>query len=558
MPMLILSGLIIFSLFLGRVYMKSVKEILVAYKITVTIIIAILIVVGGLAWLFSAPEQELEVSPSRPRVVDHTGLWREANITRYEGSKTCIQCHRDEVYEFFHSYHYQMANMVYDVAGAGDGVLVGGKYVYNDFCGSIFWRGNKSINYIGKAVLKRAPEGYEDKLGALIATGCSMCHGVSMGLIPGPEPAEEQLGNIDCLACHADPRVYVSGPKAIKKGWKEVYKDEDGVWRYRVNISADVLAASIIDKPASENCLACHAYSGGGPHFKRPNISPDMYRPEGFDIHLEKGLSCIDCHKSIDHAFPTEAADTWSREEGHAPSCTDCHGERPHEGLKGAVINRFHVEKIACQTCHIPYIAHGEYPTDVHRNWKEAEFLPDKAKWEPKLDLKNDVTPVYAWYNGTREVYLWPQPAEPENGTIYYIKPLGSRDDPNSKIYPFKLHAAIVPYSSANKTLVPAKVGIVFATGNVTKAVQVGAEISGMKWDGQWVKLVRYMQVNHGVRPASEALECLDCHGPTIRRMPWPELGYGRYPEIAFTSISIAAAALVVIAAYKLLRRRKA
>jgi len=90
-----------------------------------------------------------------------------------------------------------------------------------------------------------------------------------------------------------------------------------------------------------------------------------------------------------------------------------------------------------------------------------------------------------------------------------------------------------VPYSDEAKIPVPVKVGLVFATGDTEKAAQVGADIAGISFTGSYVTLVRYMSVNHGVEPAENALKCLACHGPTIRRMPWNELGYGNYPEIS-------------------------
>ena len=526
-----------------------------------TIAIAILVILLAASILIlTGGEHEVQYQPVERHKVDHTQLWKEAGITSYNGSGTCISCHKDDVYEVFHSYHYQEAWLDTDIAGVTN-ALVGGKYVYNDFCGAIFWEGNKNINYIGKAVLKAPPPEYKDLKGKFIASGCSMCHGVSMGLIPSDKPTKEQLENIDCLACHADPKVYMAGgPGVVKYHYKIVYKDENGVWRYMVNpdISVETLAANIYDKPTSTNCLACHAFSGGGPHYKRPNLSPDMLGEvsEDFDVHLANGLSCIDCHKVEDHHFPTKSADTWSREPGHVPSCTDCHGDKPHTGVVGWILNTFHTEKVACQVCHIPTIAHGEYPTDTMRNWSKVEFLPKAGKYEPEIDLESNVEPVYAWYNGTRQVYLWPNPTTPnEEGEVIYVKPLGSKDDPGSKLYPFKLHYAVVPYSSVEKTLVPVKVGIVFATGNVTKAVETGAKIAGMEWDGKWVTLVRYMQVNHGVQPADKALYCFDCHGFREKRMPWHLLGYGHYPEIAFTGIVLATILVIGVIIWKIIKK---
>ncbi len=528
---------------------------------TVLIVLLISISIFAVYTHGNGEEEEAEYEQEQSKIVDHTEYFKEEGITKYEGSKTCMECHEDETYQVFHSYHYQEASKITDIAGY-DSIIFGGKYAYNDYCGAIFWNGTVSINYIGKAVLKAPPPGYENLTGTFIASGCSMCHGVSMGLPPSPEPTEEQLGNIDCLACHADPSVYLAGVVGVKKGYKIVYQDESGTWRYMINPNISIwdIAKAIRDKPLNANCLACHAFSGGGPGYKRPNLSPDLLGTvsENFDVHMAKGLQCIDCHQVENHAFPTKAADTWDREEGKTPTCTECHGDKPHEGVEGWFLNTFHVDKVACQVCHIPYIADGEYATDMYRNWTEAEFIPKAAKYEPLLDLQKSVKPVYAWYNGTRQVYIYPQPVTPdENNEIIYVKPLGSKDDPNSKIYPFKLHYAVVPYSDVNKTLVPIKVGIVFATGNVTKAVLAGAQASHLQWNGDWVVLVRYMQVDHGVKPADQALGCFDCHGATVKRMPWPELGYGRYPEIAFTTLVILGIAIIAFAAYKIYKRFK-
>lgn len=125
-------------------------------------------------------------TPAQIKRVDHTEFFSEANITKYEGSKTCIQCHRDEVLEVFHSYHYQLASEQRDIAGY-DRVLYGSRFAYNDFCGNIFWRGEVPVNWIGYVVLKRAPPGYGELKGSFTGlTGCSMCHGVGMGLPPAP------------------------------------------------------------------------------------------------------------------------------------------------------------------------------------------------------------------------------------------------------------------------------------------------------------------------------------------------------------------------------------
>ncbi len=564
------------------------------------VVLLVVIVIAGILVYYVATQPTgtgiVEVyKPVKPKIVDHTEFFKEENIVKYEGSKTCIKCHEDDVLEVFHSYHYQLVSENTGINGKT--MAFGGKLAFNDYCMAMFLEnGTKVLNWIGYVKLKKTPPGYENLVGSFTGlTGCSMCHGVGMGLPPSPEPTEEQLHNIDCLACHAKPDVYLSGPVGIKKGYKNVTKDEKGRWRYVVNIPIDKIAKSIIDIPYSQNCLACHAFSGGGPHLKRPNIGPDLMDPElaaKFDVHFREGLGCVDCHRGGGHEFATSAADTWSR-EGEAVECSDCHGENPHRGIAGLFLNKFH-ERVACQTCHIPYIAHGEYPTEYYRDWSKATFKPELKRWKfsipdpetgdtSKWHLFSNLKPVYAWYNGNRQVYVYPEKVDPiplekvkekiggvlkaseikaADGTIvgavYYVKPLGSRDDPESKIYPFRVHAAVIPYSKEDRVLVPGKVGIAFATGDVKKAFQVGAKAAGVKWDGQtYILYIRYMQVNHGVQPAEKALECLDCHGPTVRRMPWGELGYGVYPEVAFTTILTAIIVVILLAAWKIYTRVK-
>jgi hypothetical protein len=112
------------------------------------------------------------------------------------------------------------------------------------------------------------------------------------------------------------------------------------------------------------DCLAYHAYSGGGPGFKRPNITPDLFNPsEDFDYHMGEGMSCVECHTGKYHLFPDRVADGWAREPGEVKTCTECHGPSPHDDEE---LNK-HFEFLACQTCHIPYIAHGRYPTELSR-----------------------------------------------------------------------------------------------------------------------------------------------------------------------------------------------
>ncbi len=551
---------------------KGIKEVLVRHSRLLTIIGVVLAILSGIVLVLFVGSMSPTLASMAPRpleawrfveqkgieIADHSQAFRELNITVYEGSKTCLKCHEDEVRDVAHSIHYRMASLVTDIEGF-DAVFMGSRFVYNDFCGSIFWNGTISVNFIGKAVLKVAPEGREKFIGRLIATGCSMCHGVSLGAIPGIEPAEEDYENIDCLVCHHVE--YKGGVKGVKEGWRIVVKTEKG-WRYipAPNMSAIELAEKIAAKPPKEACLWCHGFSGGGPGFKRPNLSPDLIGnvSEEFDVHMARGLHCVDCHRFKNHSVDTSGAlDTWAHEgRSETLSCSDCHPERHRAPLVGFMIEAFH-HRVACQTCHIPYIAHGKYPTDIRRDWSHVEFNDKLGRWEPVIELRGNITPVYAWWNGrTRYAYVYPSPVEPVDNTIVLVEPVGFIGEPEAKIYPFKVHEAVVPYDSEHKLPVPVKVGIVFATGNLEKAIEAGAKTAGLQFKGDYVKLVRYMSVDHGVVPREDTLRCIDCHSPW-GRMPWSQLGYGVLPQAIYivTPVLLAIGLALAMLGYRLAKQ---
>ena len=119
----------------------------------------------------------------------------------------------------------------------------------------------------------------------------------------------------------------------------------------------------IVREPRNEVCLSCHAKPGWkkrGANFRNRT-----------DVHLRAGLKCIDCHPAGSSADDPRIC---GREEhqigkgddpgGHVRddldntcvNCADCHDT----GRLGAPIPKhrwlppLHLEKIACQTCHIP------------------------------------------------------------------------------------------------------------------------------------------------------------------------------------------------------------
>ncbi len=119
----------------------------------------------------------------------------------------------------------------------------------------------------------------------------------------------------------------------------------------------------IVLEPRNEACLECHEQPG----WKKRGAN---FRPRT-DVHLRAGLKCVDCHPAGSRADDSRIN---AREEhqfgkgddpgGHVRDdldntcldCASCHST----GYLGAPIARhpalppIHLDRIACQTCHIP------------------------------------------------------------------------------------------------------------------------------------------------------------------------------------------------------------
>ncbi len=435
----------------------------------------------------------------------------------YEGTSTCLACHHDEAESFFHSQHYQWQGDAPQIVNA-DGKKLGKRNTINDFCT------NPMANWIGLVRNSR---------GEVITKGCSKCH-AGLGLVPTPEVSPAQLSNIDCLICHA------SGYR------RDLYQNEDGslqwkpiLWKNQEGLDS---VAKRISLPTRAMCLRCHSGSGGGPNFKRGDLEYALSDPEpSFDVHMATAgadLQCVDCHAGEDHRVRGRGTDLSGTDMPSAPlSCdaADCHGPAPHEA---AVLNH-HASRVYCTTCHVPTFA-KEDATDMVRDWSTPHYNEEADRYGATITLEKDVTPTYAWYNGT----TWEQlPGHPvtvrPDGTVGMMVPEGDRNDPKARIYPFKLHRAKLPVLDEQQWIVPIVVEEFFADGNIDEAVKKAADDMYGVDDAayHWVDTSRYMGIFHEVQPAAEALRCLDCHGPE-GRLDWKALGYGGDPLDALLKTS--------------------
>ena len=123
------------------------------------------------------------------------------------------------------------------------------------------------------------------------------------------------------------------------------------------------LSPRIVREPRNEACLECHAQPGWkkrGANFRART-----------DVHLRAGLRCVDCHPAGSSATDPRISGREVHQiakgddpgglvrddlDNTMPTCSDCHDS----GRLGAPVAEhgglppLHLQRIACQTCHIP------------------------------------------------------------------------------------------------------------------------------------------------------------------------------------------------------------
>jgi hypothetical protein len=427
----------------------------------------------------------------------------------YEGTTTCLSCHEKEARTFFHSQHYQWKGETPALVNS-KGKLLGKMNTINDFCTA------PAANWIGAVKNSR---------GEVITKGCSACH-AGLGVKPSETLSRAQLENIDCLQCHA------AGYQ------RDVFQEPGGSWRWRPILWKNQEGLDSVSKrislPTRTTCLRCHAASGGGRNFKRGDLEYALVDTDrDYDVHMGKdgaNMQCIDCHAGEDHRVRGRGADLAATDMPKKPlSCdtAECHGNAPHT-VKA--LNR-HAERVACESCHIPSFARTD-PTDMARDWSKPKYNPEKDKYSATITLVKDVMPVYAWWNGLSAATLLGEPVRTlADGTVAMFVPQGDRSDPKARLFPFKLHKGKLPLLTGKDWVVPVNVEEFFADGKLDEAVKSAALATYGVRDARytWKDTTRYMGIFHGVRPASKALACLDCHRPN-GRFDWVGLGYASDP----------------------------
>jgi hypothetical protein len=425
-------------------------------------------------------------------------------FSAFEGTGTCLSCHREEAIEVHGSVHYQWTGDASEAHGLNSDVAgkMGG---INDFC--IY----PDINWIGKLT---NVDGIE------VDGGCAKCH-AGLGAKPGPVATDQELENIDCLICHSDQ-------------YRRSVGTVDGAYRFvpdEAKMAVSTLQAAVdITRPSNDSCLNCHTKAGGGDNFKRGDIEEAHRNPSrSFDVHMASqanggaGLQCLDCHVTANHRIAGRGSDLRPRELADPVNCSMCHSDTPHD--RGEIDK--HTARVNCTVCHIPTFAKVA-ATDMNRDWSApGDLLTTSGLYEPHHVKGTNVVPEYRFFNGTSYFYQFGDPAEAGvNGRVVMSAPLGDIGDAGAKIHAFKRHLATQPVDSVSGALLPLKIGKFFMTGDIQEAVELGATLVNGAYNGhEFADTERYMGLFHEVAPSEQALNCNSCHNGGSR-LDFAALGY--------------------------------
>ena len=241
----------------------------------------------------------------------------------------------------------------------------------------------------------------------------------------------------DCLICHLKGyqwkergaalrgRFFKEGP-SVGAGWAKVklsqdesenQKAEEITIDYSQKEVADFenLNQQILRRPPDENCWACHEVSDGRKRGRQWSADTD--------VHKAKDLDCVSCHPSDkEHNFAK--GDTLQETvrddlDNTMYSCEDCHykGKDKKAPRHKHPFSPRHMKRIACQTCHIPYLmASADLVYDYASTgrtvvYDTSKFLSNQP-FDPKAPLPGLDPNI--WYPAFRDV----------KGRIVPVKPL--------------------------------------------------------------------------------------------------------------------------------------
>ncbi len=489
---------------------------------------------------FSKNTEELRIEEMHAKVFKQLG--------GYKGPEACYACHQKEYEDVSRSYHVHQGRITKDGKIAHDpkdSVDIG---MFNR------WYSLSNTDRV------KTPE-IQWRL--MESVYCAQCH-------PGGGVVKPFGMDVDCLICHQqngykggkgigktpagqDSEGYIVQSNGARMAELMMAGADAGGDLEKLDLSKIAVKAMEgvelrVGKPTPDNCNFCHWKSNS-----KRGTRYGLLSGKSTDVHYSAGMRCQECHVTTAHEIGKgKVVDNAGSPElrGTMKSCADCHGEEPHEGDMADELN-MHMEKMACETCHIS----KTYPGTSHVNWLLGMDMPKMMrlyKWmmpvatvmgmatpetmTEQMDemigcykTKNlsNFKPVYTWYN--RETICTDIP-----------HPTGSINDPESKITPFnailiKLYddgttPEVVENPDGHALGYPVPRTFVSRAGGKGKRDTTLEEMRAYD-NGRYPSAIirntpQYFNMYHSIAPAKEALQCNDCHTATEGRLDFAQLGY--------------------------------
>jgi octaheme c-type cytochrome (tetrathionate reductase family) len=347
---------------------------------------------------------------------------------------------------------------------------------------------------------------------------------------------------VDCLVCHEQTGTYkkfpagAGNPVAVPKvfagnGKKYLPPDYNKV-------------AQSVGRPTRRNCGSCHFFGGGGDGVKHGDLDSSLTKPgKRLDVHMGidgQDFNCTRCHSTTLHniagrVYTTPAVENRKSliEDDLAAkiTCVSCHSSAPHRSHAKA---NDHTDRVACQSCHIPAYARVN-PTKMWWDWSTAgrkkggkPYMEKDAFGKPSYFTKKgdmrwekNVLPEYFWYSGSMEHLTVKDTIDPSK-PVWLNSPVGTPEDPEARIFPFKVHKGKQPYDKVNKNVVILHLfpkgkednAAYWKTYDWDKAIRYGQKYAGLDFSGEFDFIeTRYVfPTTHMVAPKEMAVGCSECH----------------------------------------------
>ena len=355
---------------------------------------------------------------------------------------------------------------------------------------------------------------------------------------------------VDCLVCHDGTGTYGIKKIHARRAQCNACHDTFDPVKAR-NVVQRANYADLAPKVAPTGratCGTCHFNSDGGDGVKHGDLDSSLIEaPRAVDVHMGKDgadFACTTCHETHQHKMPGSRYLPVSKDKrgmdvvgGSRATCESCHGLLPHPETANPKLND-HVDRVACQTCHIPALARGGLPTKTFWDWSTAGRKDDKGKEVITKDDKGRITystkrgdarwaenlvPEYVWSNGTVEHKTLGDTIDP-SGVVRLNTPEGTSNDPDARIWPVKVLRGKQPYDSGNRTLVAAHFfgtdkDAYWTSFDWKKAVAAGMAAAGKPFSGEvgFVNTEFTIPINHMVAPKENAVACESCHSKQSR-----------------------------------------